>query len=182
MNFKFCRDLWRVSVKAVRILLVAVMASVLTVLGVGSATAETAPPSAYPPPSCPLLSVSTTTPFPGQTITIAGENFTPTADVTIKLDTSATLAHVIVKADGSFSVPVKLAADLVGHHVISAVGVNLGKCPVEPIQINIQASGTSGGGLASTGVDILTGIAVALALIGAGVLLARGGRRRHSHH
>ena len=71
------------------------------------------------------------------------------------------------------------------NHVIRAVGTGLGNCPVDPIQINASGAGgtssSNGGGLASTGVDILTGIAIALALVGAGVLLTQGGRRRHHH-
>lgn len=171
--------------KAVRMLVLAALAVMLTTFGIGSVASAAAAPTPYPPPSCPLLTVSTTTPFPGQTITVGGTNFTPHVAVTIELDTNVTLGHATADGSGNFSVPVKLPAGVTGSHLIHAVGTGLGDCPVDPIQISVQGAGasgsSSGGGLASTGVDILTGIAVALALIGGGVLFARGGRRRHRH-
>jgi hypothetical protein len=130
------------------------------------------------------LTVSTTTPFPGQTITVAGANFTANVAVDIVLDTNDVLAHVNADASGSFSVDVKLPADLVGNHVIRAVGTGLGDCPVDPIQITAQGSApssSSGGGLASTGVDILTGLAIALALLAVGAFLTGSGRRKASN-
>ena len=173
--------------KAVRILVLAALAAMLTTFGIGLASGAAAAPASttpYPPPSCPLLTISTTTPFPGETITVAGTNFTPGASVDIDLDTNTTLGHATADASGNFSVHVTLPAGVTGNHVIRAVGTGLGNCPVDPIQINAsgaEGSSSSSGGLASTGVDILTGIAVALALVGAGVLFTRGGRRRHHH-
>jgi hypothetical protein len=159
-------------------------------LGVGVSTSASAAPASttpYPPPSCPLLTVSTTNPFPGQTITIAGTNFNPNVAVTIELDTNVALAHVNADASGAFSTDVKLPSDLVGNHVISATGTNLGNCPVDPIQITVQSntlpsSSSNGGGLASTGVDILTGLVIALGLIAAGVFATRTGRQRAGRH
>jgi hypothetical protein len=169
-------------VKAVRLLLVVALAAMLTLFKVGTAGAVAPAPTCgtYPPSFGASMSVSTTTPFPGQTITVTGEHFKANEDFNLVLDTGAVLAAVHVAADGSFSVNVTLPAGLTGNHVISTDGDESG-CPADPIQIDIQGSGTSGGGLASTGVDILTGLAIALALIAGGVLFARSGRRRHSH-
>lgn len=175
--------------------LIALLMGLATIvcLGVGASTAAAVPAAApaattpYPPPSCPLLSVSTTNPFPGQTITVAGSNFTPSVAVTIELDTNVALAHTNADGSGSFSVNVTLPSDLVGNHTISAVGTNLGNCPVDPIQITVQAgagpsSSSSGGGLASTGVNVLVGLVIALGLVAAGVIATRTGRRRSAQH
>jgi hypothetical protein len=78
-------------------------------------------------------------------------------------------------------------ASLIGDQPLTGRGASGQPYDVDSLILNIRAAGaggsssSSGGGLASTGVDILTGVAVALALIGAGVLFARGGRRRHNH-
>ena len=107
--------------------------------------------------------------------------------VTIELDTNVALAHTNADGSGSFSVNVTLPSDLVGNHTISAVGTNLGNCPVDPIQITVQAgagpsSSSSGGGLASTGVNVLVGLVIALGLVAAGVIATRTGRRRSAQH
>ena len=150
--------------------------------GSGSASAAPASTTPYPPPSCPLLTISTTTPFPGQTITVAGSNFTPGASVGIDLDTNTPLGHATADGSGNFSVDVTLPAGVTGNHVIRAVGTDLGNCPVDPIQINASGAGGSSssnsGGLASTGVDILTGVAIALALLAVGAFLTGSGKKR----
>lgn len=171
--------------KAVRLLLVAVMAAMFTLLNVGTAGAvapgDDPTCGTYPPSFGASMSVSTTTPFPGQTITISGQHFVANEHITLVLDTGFVLAHVTVGADGSFSVPVTLPASLRGSHTILVDG-DTSVCPPDPVQIVIQSGSTPpGGGLASTGVDILAGVAVALALIAGGILFARSGRRRHSH-
>ncbi|HJQ42936.1 MAG TPA: hypothetical protein VJ831_07625 [Jatrophihabitantaceae bacterium] len=128
------------------------------------------------------MSVSTTNPRPGQTITLTGANFEPAGStVTIVLDTGAVLAHVTIDASGSFSIPITMPTGVTGNHLILAQGY-AGQCPPDPVQVTISTSGEGGGGLASTGVDILTGLAIAIALIAGGVLFARSGRRSHSHH
>lgn len=148
----------------------------------GASAAPTADTTPYPPPSCPLLTISTTTPFPGQTITVAGSNFTAGAAVTIELDTNVTLAHVTASPSGAFSTSVTVPSDAVGNHVIRAVGTNLGNCPVGPIQITVSgvapSSASNGGGLASTGVDILAGLAIALTLLAIGAFMTGAGKRR----
>ena len=179
------------SVKPVRFVLVAVLGALLTLFAVGSSSASAAPAAAAPS-VCggygsldigATMSVSTTTPFPGQSFTLTGANFEPSGStVTIKLDTGDVLAHVTINSTGSFSIQITMPAGVTGNHLILADGY-AGQCPPDPVQVSVQASGNEGqgGGLASTGVDILTGIAIALALIAGGVLLARSGRRRHSH-
>jgi hypothetical protein len=171
-------------------MMVAIVGALLTLFVVGSGPASAAAPTPAAGTVCggygsldvrASMSVSTTTPFPGQTITLSGQNFAPAgSNVTIVLDTGAVLAHVTINSSGTFSVPVTLPAGVTGNHKILAQGQIT--CPPDPVQISIQAAGTQGGGLASTGVDILTGLAIALALIAGGVLMARSGRRRSASH
>lgn len=172
-------------------MMVAVLGALLTLFAVGSGPASAAAPT----PAGTVcggygsldvrasMSVSTTTPFPGQTITLSGQNFAPAGIVvTIVLDTGAVLTHVTINASGTFSVPITMPAGVTGNHKILAEGQIT--CPPDPVQVTIQASGNAGnnGGLASTGVDILTGLAIAIALIAGGVLMARSGRRRSASH
>ena len=178
--------------KAVRLILVAVLGTLLTFFAVGSSPASAA---ALPPPPADcgaygslsvaaVMSVSTTNPAPGQTITLTGAQFEPPGNtVAIVLDTGAVLAHVKIDASGAFSIPITMPAGVTGNHLISVQGYKPpGVCPPDPVQITISTNNEGGGGLASTGVDILTGLAIALALIAGGVLFARSGRRSHSHH
>ena len=92
-------------------------------------------------------------------------------------DTRAERAHVIIPLDARGNQLIKTDAP--------------GKvCPADPIQIVVSGGGTGGGGSnppgsgqppAMTGVDIALLGGVAVALIAAGVLFARSGRRtRHA--
>jgi hypothetical protein len=128
--------------------------------------------------------VSTTTPFPGQQITVSGSAFEASQNITLVMHSDAVaLAHVTADSAGSFSVKVTIPTGTSGSHTIAVQG-DMSGCPVEPIQIRVQGHGVdaanSGGGLAFTGVDILAAVAIALALITAGVILARSGRHRRS--
>jgi hypothetical protein len=169
-------------VKALRLMIASSLGALFAVVGVsaGQNAAATAP---YPPQFCPTIAVSTTTPFPGEVITVTGSGFKADQSLTLVLQPSpvTTLAHVTADSSGAFSTRITLPAGASGSHVIVADGSG-SSCPVDPIQI--QVAGTShspsgGGGLASTGVDILVAVAVALSLICAGLVLTRGGRRRH---
>lgn len=153
---------------------------------------------AYPPTTCSTVSVSTTTPQPGQQITVAGSHFKPEAHITVALDTrSHPLAHVTSNAMGHFSTRVVLPQNATGRHRIKAFGGNLAGVPGCPatatVAIRFQAGGVSssqgnnpgvggagtgtgtGGGTAFTGVDIAALLAIALALIAVGVLFNRRG-------
>ncbi|MDT4894575.1 MAG: hypothetical protein QOE97_3610 [Pseudonocardiales bacterium] len=127
------------------------------------------------------MSVSTTTPFPGETITVTGQHFKANENITLVYDTGSTLADVHVDANGRFSTGVRIPA-VTGNHMILVSGDH-SVCPPDPIQVTVQSSGGAGGGLSSTGVNVLTGLAIAIALLAGGVLLTRSGRRRsRSHH
>jgi hypothetical protein len=149
---------------------------------------------AYPPTICPTISVSTTTPLVGETITVAGVNFTPGAKVRIELNANPkvyVLANVTASATGTFSTPVTFPAGVTGTNTIRAVGGGGGPgCPANAIQViklhnggesSSNGGGTNnngGGGTAFTGVDVLLLLLIAALLVGAGVMLNRGGGRR----
>ncbi|MCU1656129.1 MAG: hypothetical protein JWO57_785 [Pseudonocardiales bacterium] len=167
--------------KPVRLMVSALAGVLLALLGVSGVRAGAAP---YPPAICAQLAVSTTTPFPGQSITVSGSAFAAHQSVTLILDTSSTvLGHVTASAAGTFSTSARMPTDVRGNHLITVQG-DVSGCPVDPVQINVQSgagsSSSGGGGLAFTGFDAVLAVAVALGLIGAGVLLSRGGKRRYS--
>ncbi len=172
----------------------ATLALVLALVGlvlVGPASpAQASGVQAYPPTICPTISLSTTKPAVGETITVAGQNFDPSKSVTVIMHTKTyVLATTKTDADGSFSARVTMPAGLTGKHVITVEGAQ-SSCPADPVQILIggapassPAHGPSGGPPAFTGVDVLGLLAAAAALIGLGVLLnwRRGAKSRHSH-
>ena len=142
---------------------------------------------AYPPTTCPgMLSVSTTHPLPGETITVTGTNFTPGAHVHLVMHTTTyDLGTFTANAQGNFSAQVKLPAGVTGRHLIIATSgaPHIQQCPGDPIQIHGPEGSSSGPGghhgNSNTGVDILIIVLVAAGLLGAGVALTRGGKRRH---
>jgi hypothetical protein len=170
--------------KTGRLLIAALLTTLFALVAGPAALSQAAPTPQYPPPSCPQLGVSTTTPFPGQQITVSGSAFEASQKITLVMHSDAVvLAHVTADSGGSFAVKVTIPAGTSGNHTIAVEGGTSG-CPVEPIQIRVQGHGvdsaSSGGGLAFTGVGILAAVAIALALITAGVILARSGRHRRS--
>ena len=143
---------------------------------------------AYPPTTCPgTLSVSTTHPLPGETITVTGANFTAGAHVRLVLHTKVyDLGTFKADAQGSFTAQVTLPSGVRGRHLVIAVSgaAHISSCPGVPIQIHSPGATSSGpgghhGGNSFTGVDILLIVLAAAVLLGVGVLLTRGGRRRH---
>jgi hypothetical protein len=142
---------------------------------------------AYPPTTCPgMLSVSTTHPLPGETITVTGANFTPGAQVHLVMHTTTyDLGTFTANAQGNFSAQVKLPDGVFGRHLVLAVSgaPHIRQCAGDPIQIHgPEGSSTGPGGHhgnSNTGVDVLIIVLVAAGLLGAGVALTRGGKRRH---
>lgn len=135
----------------------------------------------YPPVFCPTIAVSSTHPFPGQTITVTGQGFDGVQSLTLVLTPgNDVLGHVKTSAAGSFSTQVTIPTGVTGSRVIRAEGSG-SDCPVDPISIEVSSNPTpaSGSPLPFTGVDILTALAIALALVGIGLLLTRSGRRSH---
>jgi alpha-L-fucosidase len=142
---------------------------------------------AYPPTTCPgMLSLSTTTPLAGETITVTGADFTPGAQVHLVLHTKVFgLGTFKADSQGGFTAQVTLPEGVTGGHVISATSgaPHITQCPGVHVQIHAPA-GTSAGppghhGTSFTGVDILLVVLVAAGLLGVGVALTRGGKQRH---
>lgn len=136
----------------------------------------------YPLSLGPSVSISTTDPFPGESVTIHGANFDKNAQVRIVMTPpGSTLASVNTGSTGSFTTHVTIPASASGTATISVVGGAPADCLPNTVVIHLQTAGTPppGGGLAHTGVDILIGLLVALALLVAGLVLTGTGRRRH---
>ncbi|HKC26983.1 MAG TPA: hypothetical protein VKB75_03120, partial [Jatrophihabitans sp.] len=122
-------------VRGVLALAVAVFGVVLFVPA-GAATA-------YPPTTCPSISVSTTHPLPGEQIDVAGVGFTPDSSVQLVLHTPThVLASVNADSSGSFSTQVKLPNGVVGDHLLQA-NPHTANCPASAM-LHIQGAATSG--------------------------------------
>jgi hypothetical protein len=135
----------------------------------------------YPPTVCPTLSISTTTPHPGEAITITGKGFVPGDTITLVFDSADhPLGTAHVADDGTFSVNVTMPSGVTGNHLIIAQGSS-DNCPVDPIQVFFPGSGVGGkttGGLSNTGANVLLGVSLGLALLVAGFALNRGATAR----
>jgi hypothetical protein len=172
-------------IRSILVLVVAALAGLLLAAPAAQARAAAPTDPLYPPTTCPTISVSTTHPLPGATLTVVGSNFDPDTKITLRIKTpSIFLRAVVSDAGGSFTTTVKLPAGLSGTRLIIAVGGQTGGCPADPIRIVIQGgssnsgngNGNNGGGTAFTGTDIAGLLAIAAALIGLGVLLNRRSR------
>ena len=147
-----------------------------------TAAAGTTTCPTYPFGTGPSVSISTTSPFPGETVTIRGANFDKNAHVSIVMSPPGrTLASLSTGSSGSFTAHVTIPTSATGTETISVVGGAPADCLPNTVVIHIQttAAPPPGGNLSNTGVDILVGLLVALALLGAGLFLTRTGRRRH---
>ena len=137
--------------------------------------------TAYPPTTCPSLSVSTTNPTPGETITISSSGLPPHSNVRIELHTDVVVLKTVeTDANGSFTTTVTLPAGVTGTHTIVAVPDKpmAPGCPPPSVTINIQNGNPGGGGTSFTGVDVLAMVLGAAALLAIGVALNRSGKRR----
>jgi hypothetical protein len=90
-------------------------------------------------------------------------------------------------ADGNFDPQVKMPAGYSG--TVLLIGIGATGLPYDFATVNLQIGGSSASGTSSnpgppahTGVDIALMLAVAVVLLGAGVLFTRGGRRRRASH
>lgn len=150
-----------------------------------------ASPVAYPATGsdCASISVSTTVPAPGESITVTGQNFNPGGHVRLVLDNGDVLKRVTADADGSFTTTVKLPDGVTGSHILHARGGKTDQpadCPADPgLTIGSGASepaGTPGhhGGTSFTGLDIGLLLAAAALLIAVGIALNRKSTRKSS--
>jgi alpha-L-fucosidase len=168
----------------------AMLALAAAVLGV-ALFAPALQAQAYPPTTCPgMLSVSTTHPLAGETITVTGANFSPGASVHLVLHSRVhDLGTFRANSHGGFTAQVTLPAGVTGRHVIVAVSgaPHINQCPGQPIQIHGPGGKSTGpggppGGTSFTGTDLLLILLIAAALLTAGVAFVRGGKRRSADH
>lgn len=172
--------------------LIALAVAILAAVFFSPAMQASASPGAfaYPPTTCPgTLSLSTTNPLAGETITVTGHNFTAGADVHLVLRTKAyDLGTFRADAQGSFTAQVTLPAGVYGQHTVVAVsGARLiAQCPGDPIQIHSPGGESTGPGgppgTSFTGTDLLLILLAAAVLLGAGAIFLQSGRRRRAEH
>jgi alpha-L-fucosidase len=168
--------------RAISALAVAVIAAVL----MPAAQAHAAGP--YPPGPCPgQISVSTTNPLPGETITVTGSGFAPGSSVHLTLHTKVyDLGTFTANAQGSFTAHVTLPAGVYGKHFVIGTTAFTKDCPGDPVQIQSPGGESTGPGgppgTSFTGTDLMMILVAAGVLIGAGALFMRGGKRRTAEH
>lgn len=149
-----------------------------------------APGNAAPYVKAPTLSVSTTSPCEGESLTVTGTDFVPGSTVQLTLQSTPTsLGSVVVNANGGFTATVKLPAGVTGTHEIVAAGpptprnpnratatITIRLCPVSAAAPPPSRPGPA----AFTGADIAGLIALVVVLMGAGGAFVYIGRRRKS--
>lgn len=153
-------------------------------------SAALAGPVAYPVTGsdCATISVGTTVPAPGETITVTGSKFDPHGHVRVVLDSGDVLKRVTANAGGSFATQVRIPDGLSGQHVLHARGGKTNQpadCPADPALnigsgANVPDSPGHHGGTSFTGVDIALLLAAAALLIAVGVALNRKSRTKTS--
>jgi hypothetical protein len=190
---------------AVPALLLAALLAVPAVAGAtpGAAGARAAAPQeicpgavAYPMSPGATIMSSTTTPYVGQTIKVAGANYCPNEDVDITIG-GKHVATAHTDGNGAFDIQVVVPAPT-GQRVLAGVGASGLNADRDSLVLTIRAgagvdpiavgpaggSGSGGGGasgtggLAFTGTQIALLIALAAALLGGGIGLMYAGRRR----
>jgi hypothetical protein len=153
-----------------KVLVVLAVSGVATLLGLGAAGAVD-----YPATSGGLA-VSSSSVAPGGRVTISGGGFAPGAQVQITVASTPTLlATVSADGSGSIQATVTIPSNLEpGTHTLSATGAN----PAGGTLVLTSTITVSGLALTGSNTGVLVG--VALALLGAGVLLVVVTRRRRA--
>jgi hypothetical protein len=147
----------------------ATLASVAAVLFVLAA------PAAAQTYGTPTLSVSDTTPVPGQTITISGTNWPANAtDVITFASDPVTIATATNSATGDFSTSGTIPADATaGTHTITATSGSTS------MSVEVTVSSTGAGTLTRTGTSSSIPLArIGISLVAAGGIAVAAARRR----
>jgi hypothetical protein len=173
---------------------------VVAMIGLAGYAAAPAAAGGYPPQNN-ILTVSDTTPCPGQSFTVTAQKFQPGTPVTVTLLPNAVLGTPTAGDDGTVSLNVTLSAtqaqgaqtiqaqgagvDEVGQVLTLTGTIKVESCNATPPTTSPAAAGGGGGNLPRTGSDStlpLLKIGGALAAIG-GVLVALAAtRKRRAHH
>jgi hypothetical protein len=160
-----------------------VLGAVVAVL-VSAALSFAASADAAPYHKQPKLSVSTTTPAVGATITVTGTDYGANETVELTLHTAVyTLGSAHTDASGGFTTSVTLPAGVSGTHTLVGTGMTSGG--VASVTLVIGGSGTGGtggsnggGGLSNTGAAVIGVGALGITLLIAGGFMLVAGRRR----
>jgi hypothetical protein len=169
--------------------LVALALGALALLG-GPTVANASPRASAPAEVCPTVHVlyppgpdatimsSTTTPVIGQKIEASGIKYCPNEDVTLTI-AGQFVGTAHTNGDGSFDPQVTVPGP-VGDKLLCGVGASGLSLDRDCLTLHVRGTGPNGNHLGSTGVEVATIIAVALALLGGGALFLGAGRRRKS--
>ena len=160
------------------------LAAALLFTTVGVAHAQ----DAYPPDGGAAITVSDTTPAPGQTITIVARGFQPGTDVTFTLYSQpVNLGTATADAAGNATLQATIPANIApGTHTIEATGIGADGLPrTVTLQITVVApgGGAGAGDLPRTGSDSaipMSQIAVGAIALGGLMVLVAGKRRNRT--
>lgn len=167
----------------IRLSIAIAVATMMAVIGLSEVAATAAPTGTpYPPGgNCATVSIDKTTGHPGDLFTVTGINFAPGDHLQLELEPlNVVVATPTASSTGSFVTTFRMPANASGSQQLFVVG-NSTVCLPDPIQIQLSGTGatsTGHGGLAMTGTEIAALLFGALAVLGAGILLAAAGRRR----
>jgi len=161
-------------------LVVAILAC-LAALVVGAASSQGAPGYVKKP----TLSLSSTNVNGCGPVTVTGADFAANESVTLTLHTKTyPLTTVQTDGNGAFSVAVTLPTGVNGTHTIVATGAKgdtaSAKLTISNCGEPVTPPASSGGGLSTTGVAVLSIGGLGVVLLGAGMLLVLGARRRRT--
>ncbi|HEV7193749.1 MAG TPA: hypothetical protein VGN35_11160 [Jatrophihabitantaceae bacterium] len=170
--------------------LVALSLGALALLGgptLASATPRTAvagPPcpgsTLYPPSPDATIMSSTTTPVIGQKIDASGIKYCPNENVTLTI-AGQFVGTAHTDSAGSFDPTQVTVPGPVGDKLLCGIGASGLVDDRDCLTLHVRAgSGPNSNHLGSTGVEVATIIAVAVALLGGGALFLSAGRRRKS--
>jgi LPXTG-motif cell wall-anchored protein len=126
------------------------------------------------------LTVSDTTPAPGQTLHVEGCCFQSSSNVDIVIrSTPQLLAQVDADPSGQVAADVTIPSDIEpGEHRLTVSGVGADGAPMTlAIQLTVLGRASDSAGLAQTGIAIGSMVGAGVVLIGGGLLLARVRRR-----
>lgn len=152
------------------------------------------PAGAYPAGVSATISISTTTPRAGATITISGAAFKPRERISIEFHSVGyDLGSTYATGAGTFTTVVTIPKNASGMHDIVATGVTSGESAILTLDVqgpgssrnagysaaSVSGSGTDSEGLSNTGVAVIGIGAVGVVLfVGGSLLLVAGKRRR----
>jgi hypothetical protein len=151
--------------------------AMLATMGLLVSVFALAPSASAYPDDTGGVSVGTTSPSAGGSLPISGTNCRPDSVVTLTLDTGTVLGTATTDANGNYTTTVQLPSGVTGQHNITVSGA---QCAATA-GVTIQAvGGGSSGGLAGTGVAVVgIGVLGVVLLIGGGLMLFAGRRRKN---